>query len=138
MGEDTNYGMARAIKRSTTSRVGRHGGSLFGYQSDIISLPDHGVGAVILTNADTGAYATGLFQRRLEVLFAGKPEALEQAKAVRVRHCASIAKTHERLVVPEGLASAGAPAYRPSRAGSCVRLVMRRSGLPGSRSAGCR
>jgi hypothetical protein len=49
-----------------------HGGSLFGYKSDMIFLPDHGVGAVILTNADTGGYLTGLFGRRLlEVLFDG-------------------------------------------------------------------
>ena len=37
-------------------QVVRHGGSLFGYKSDMVFLPDHGVGAVILTTrtrADT-------------------------------------------------------------------------------------
>ena len=57
------------------------GGGLFGSLSDMIFLHDHGVGAAILTNSDTGAYLTGLLQRRLlEVLFDGKPEAVERAR----------------------------------------------------------
>lgn len=38
-----------------------HGGSLFGYKSDMIFLPHHGVGAVILTNSDTGGFLTRFF-----------------------------------------------------------------------------
>ena len=34
---------------------------MFGYKSQMIFLPDHGVGAVILTNADSGGYLSGLF-----------------------------------------------------------------------------
>ena len=40
---------------------------------DSIALPDHGVGAVILTNSDGKCYLSGLFGRRLlEMLFDGK------------------------------------------------------------------
>ena len=35
-------------------RVIRHGGSMFGYKSNFFLVPDLGVGAVILTNADSG------------------------------------------------------------------------------------
>jgi hypothetical protein len=74
---------------------------MFGYKSDMIFLPDHSVGAVILTNSDTGAYLPGLFRRRfLEVLFDGKPEAIEQAKAQNAQRIAARAKDRERLMAP--------------------------------------
>jgi hypothetical protein len=90
-----------------------HGGSMFGYKSDMIFLPDHGVGAVILTNSDSGGYLSGLFRRRLlEVLFDGKPEAIEQAKAAGAQRLANRAKRRERLVVPPDAAEAGKLAAR--------------------------
>ena len=100
-GEDTTYGMGLVVSSQYGIPVVSHGGSLFGYKSDMIFLPDHGVGAVILTNSDTGRYLTGLFRRRLlEVLFDGKPEAIEQAKAANAQRLANIAKNREQLMVP--------------------------------------
>ncbi len=100
-GEDTTYGMGLVVSTQYGVRVVGHGGSTSGYKSDMIFLPDHGVGAVILTNSDTGAYLPGLFRRRfLEVLFDGKPEAIEQAKAANAQRIATIAKNRDRLVVP--------------------------------------
>ena len=85
-----------------------HGGSLFGYKSDMMFLPDHGVGAVVLTNSDTGGYLSGLLRRRLlEVLFDGKLEAAEQARVALVQRKANIAKFRERLVVPPDPAETG-------------------------------
>jgi CubicO group peptidase (beta-lactamase class C family) len=101
MGEDTVYGMGLVIESRNGIPVVHHGGSLFGYKSDMVFLPDHGVGALILTNSDTGAYLTGLLRRRLlEVLFDGNPEAVEQAKVALAQRTANIAKNRERLVVP--------------------------------------
>jgi hypothetical protein len=101
MGEDTAYGMGLVVNTRYGIPVVHHGGSLFGYKSDMIFLPDHGVGAVILTNSDTGGYLSGLFGRRLlEVLFDGKSEAIEQAKVAVAQRAAAIAKNRERLVVP--------------------------------------
>jgi hypothetical protein len=101
VGEDTAYGMGLVISTQYGAPVVSHGGSLFGYKSDMMFLPDHGVGAVILTNSDTGGYLTGFFRRRLlEVLFDGKPEAIEQAKAAHAQRIATIAKDRERLMVP--------------------------------------
>ena len=86
MGEDTAYGMGLVIDTRYGIPVVSHGGSLFGYKSDMIFLPDHGVGAVVLANADTGGFLTGLLRRRLlEVLFDGKPEAVEQARVTRAQ-----------------------------------------------------
>jgi CubicO group peptidase (beta-lactamase class C family) len=101
VGEDATYGMGLVIETRYGIPVVHHGGSLFGYKSDMIFLPDHGVGAVVLANADTGGFLTGLLRRRLlEVLFDGKPEAVEQAKVTVAQRAANIAKTRERLVVP--------------------------------------
>ena len=78
-----SYGMGLQVDNRWGTPVVSHGGSMFGFKSDIMFLPEHGVGAVILTNADTGGLMLGSFRRRfLEVLFDGKPEAAEDlAKA---------------------------------------------------------
>jgi CubicO group peptidase (beta-lactamase class C family) len=108
MGEDTTYGMGFVVDTQYGIPVIRHGGSLFGYKSDMIFLPDHGVGAVVLTNSDTGSYLAGLLRRRLlEVLFDGKAEAVEQAKVALLQRRASIAKSRERLVIPADATEAG-------------------------------
>jgi hypothetical protein len=112
-GEDESYGMGLAINTQYGIPVISHGGAMFGYKSDMAFLPNHGVGAVILTNSDSGGYLSGLFRRRLlEVLFDGKPEAVEQAKAFRVQRLANRAKQRERLVVPPDAAEAGKLAAR--------------------------
>jgi CubicO group peptidase (beta-lactamase class C family) len=101
LGEDATYGMALMVEKRYGVPVVHHGGDLPGYHSDMIWLPDHGVGAVILTNADSGVILRGLLQRRLlEVLFDGKPEAEETLVGAVARRKAAIAKERERLVVP--------------------------------------
>jgi CubicO group peptidase (beta-lactamase class C family) len=108
MGEDTAYGMGLVVNTVYGIPVAHHGGSVFGYKSDMVFLPDHGVGAVILTNSDTGGYLTGLLRRRLlEVLFDGKSEAVEQAKVALAQRGASIAKNRERLAIPAAAAVVG-------------------------------
>ncbi|HEX5041273.1 MAG TPA: serine hydrolase domain-containing protein [Candidatus Polarisedimenticolaceae bacterium] len=101
LGEDATYGMALMVDKRYGVSVVHHGGDLPGYHSDMMWLPEYGVGAVILTNADSGVPLRGLLQRRLlEVLFDGKPEAEENLKGVVERRKAAIAKERERLVVP--------------------------------------
>lgn len=78
-----------------------HGGSPFGYRSQMRWLPEHGVGIVILTNADTGGQLMGVVYRfLLELLFDGESEAVEDlhtaARAVRE----SVLKERPRLAVP--------------------------------------
>jgi CubicO group peptidase (beta-lactamase class C family) len=100
-GEDSVYGMGLVINTQYGIPIVSHGGSMFGYKSNMIFLPDHGVGAVILTNSDSGGYLSGLFSRRLvEVLFDGKPEAIEWVRVEREQRLANLAKWRERLVVP--------------------------------------
>ena len=72
-----------------------------GFKSDLMFLPDHGVGAVLLTNSDTGGMLLRpLMRRLLEVLFDGKPEAVGNVDAAAANYSAALAKERERLMVP--------------------------------------
>jgi CubicO group peptidase (beta-lactamase class C family) len=120
VGENLTYGMALLVDANYGIRVVHHGGDLAGYHSDMIWLPDYSVGAVILTNADSGVVIRGpLLRRLLEVLFDGKPEAEEMLKVAAAQRKAAIAKARERLVVPADPAAVAklAPRYASSALG---------------------
>jgi CubicO group peptidase (beta-lactamase class C family) len=73
---DVTYGMGLMVDRVYGTPIVHHGGSIAGFFSDMIWLPEHDVGAVVLTNGIPGSLIVGNFQRKLlEVLFDGKPEA---------------------------------------------------------------
>ncbi len=101
LGEDQSYGMGLMVDRTWGATVVHHGGSMGGYKSDIMFLPDSGIGAVVLTNSDTGQMLLRPFMRRLlEVAFDGKPEAAADVAAQAARYQANLRKDRERLVVP--------------------------------------
>jgi hypothetical protein len=101
LGAYGSYGMGLQVENRWGTPVVSHGGSMLGFKSDIMFLPEHGVGAVILTNADTGGLILGPFRRRfLEVLFDGKPEAAEDLAKAAENYRAVQAKFRERLAVP--------------------------------------
>ena len=117
VGEDVTYGMALMVDTRYGVKVVRHGGDLAGYHSDMIWLPDQGVGAVILANADSGASIRGpLLRKLLEVLFDGRPEADEMIKVAAAQRKAAIAKERERLAVPADAAAVGLLATRYANA----------------------
>jgi CubicO group peptidase (beta-lactamase class C family) len=123
IGKDVTYGMGLEVDTTWGVPVVHHGGSMIGYKSDMMWLPDHGVGAVILTNADAGGILLGPFRRKLlELLFDGRPEAdsdvATRAKAMHTR----IAAERRLLTVPP-LGSAVdhlAPRYRSAALGDIV------------------
>ena len=101
VGEDATYGMGLEVSRKYGVPVVSHGGSMAGFKSDWFLLPDSQIGAVILTNSDTGVMLLGPFSRRLlEVLFDGKPEAEGDVASQAASYKAELAKERERLVVP--------------------------------------
>jgi CubicO group peptidase (beta-lactamase class C family) len=100
-GEKQSYGMGLSVDETWDVTVVHHGGSMAGFKSDLMFLPDYGVGAVLLTNSDTGGMLLRPFMRRLlEVLFDGKPEAAGDVESQAANHKAGIAKERERLAVP--------------------------------------
>jgi CubicO group peptidase (beta-lactamase class C family) len=101
LGEDASYGMGLITDHTYGVQVVSHGGSMSGFKSNWWALPEYGVGAVLLTNADNGGMLEGPFSRRLlEILFDGKPEAEADIASRAAAHKAELAKQRERLVVP--------------------------------------
>jgi CubicO group peptidase (beta-lactamase class C family) len=129
LGENTTYGMGLIVDRTWGIPVVHHGGDLAGYHSDMIFLPEHGVAAVILTNADPGARLRRPFLRRLlELLFDGRDEAAGDLAASAKAMKAQIAKERERLLVPADPAQAGKLAARYRNAALGELAVQRESG----------
>jgi CubicO group peptidase (beta-lactamase class C family) len=128
VGETAVYGMGLFVDSHWDVTVISHGGSMSGYKSNMWMLPEYGVGAVILTNADTGWLMFEPFGRRLlEVLFDGRPEAQADLLAGTREWETWIAKERERLVVPADSAMGAnlATRYRNPALGE---IVVRKSG----------
>ena len=101
IGNNLTYGMGLIVDHTWGVDVVSHGGDLVGFHSDMMWLPEQGVGAVILTNADRGPPLRGALQRRLlEVLFDGKPQAEADIAALPKRFEENIAAERKRLTVP--------------------------------------
>jgi CubicO group peptidase (beta-lactamase class C family) len=104
-GEDETYGMGLEVYSRWGIPIVHHGGSMFGYKSDWMIIPDASVGAVLLTDADNGGMLLYPFRRRLvEVLYDGKPEAVGDVDSAAQNYRAYMSKERQRLMVP---ASAG-------------------------------
>jgi CubicO group peptidase (beta-lactamase class C family) len=98
---DVTYGMALSVDRVYGTPVVHHGGDMIGFHSDMIWLPEHGVGAVILTNGDPGWLVRSVFRRKLlEVLFDGRPEANSQIEAQSKTFYEEMAAERRLLTVP--------------------------------------
>ncbi|QDZ09017.1 beta-lactamase family protein [Sphingomonas panacisoli] len=114
IGEDQTYGMGLEVDKTWGVTVVHHGGSLGGYKSDIIVIPEAGIGAVLLTNSGNGQLLLRPFMRRLlEIMYGGKPEAAADVASSAARIKAELAKERERVsVVPDAAAVAAlAPKY---------------------------
>ncbi|HEY0137390.1 MAG TPA: serine hydrolase domain-containing protein, partial [Nannocystis sp.] len=101
VGNDETYGMGLTVHTKYGVTVVNHGGDLIGYHSDMMWLPDHGVGAVVLTNGDPGYILRDKFRRRLlELLFDGKPEAAADLAAAGKSYFAGRVAEREEWTVP--------------------------------------
>ncbi len=115
VGEDHYYGMGLMVDERFGTPVVHHGGDMIGFHSDMMWLPEHNVGAVVLTNGDPGWLIRSGFRRKLlEVLFDGKPEADAALAANSKNFLSSMAIEFELLAVPADaeLASELAGSYR--------------------------
>jgi len=73
-----SYGLGLVIADNCGIEFISHGGSVNGFGSQMIFLPEHNVGCVILTNLPThfsGAFLEAVPRKLLEILFDGKDEA---------------------------------------------------------------
>ena len=101
IGEDETYGMGLEVNKHWGIPIVHHGGSLFGYKSDWMILPDAGMGAVLLSNADRGqGLLEPLMRRLLEIAYDAKPEAVAAVDADAANYRSVIAKERARLTFP--------------------------------------
>ena len=108
VGTDITYGMGLFVNKQYGTTVVHHGGDMIGFHSDMMWLPEHGVGAVILTNGDPGSLVRSVFRRKLlEVLFDGHAEADGQIAAAAKTYFDQIAAERKLLTVPADAAEAG-------------------------------
>lgn len=114
-GRHSWYGMGLDVDERWGTTMVYHGGRLRGYRTNMAWFPEHGVGTVILTNADSGNVLMDAFPRRLaEVLFDGAPEAQSAVAAAAETARTALAATRASLTVPADAdaAAALAPRYR--------------------------
>ncbi|MFM7465405.1 MAG: serine hydrolase domain-containing protein [Cyanobium sp.] len=95
---DRSYGLMLEVDRSLGIPVISHNGALLGYRSLLFWLPEHDLGAVVLTNGDLGDRLVELVHRRvLEMVFNGSPKA--EAELVQLVETAAA----EREALAKGL-----------------------------------
>lgn len=136
VGEDKYYGMGLFSETDFGVPVVTHGGTLLGFRSNFFVLPEAGVGAVLLTNADDGQALTQPFLRRiLEVLYDGKPEAAAEVIALGNQARAAAKARRARLTYPgePAVVAALAANYRNPEVGP---LTIRKAGAGVSMTAG--
>jgi len=130
-GEGAWYGMGLFNEEISGVNVITHGGTLQGFHSDWWILPDTGIGAVLLTNADSGPAMFEPFLRRLlEVVYDGKPEAAQQVANAAARMKAQAKARRARLTIPgDAAALAGLAArYRDPEFGNVITVEDRAGG----------
>ena len=127
VGENIWYGMGLFNRMAWGIPVVTHGGTLQGYHSDWWALPDEGIGAVILTNADSGAAMLDPFLRRLlEVVYDGSPEADQEVAAAATKLKAQATDRRARLTLPGDSAVLANLAVRyrgPERSSLTIRMI---------------
>ncbi|MGQ0715624.1 MAG: serine hydrolase domain-containing protein [Gemmatimonadaceae bacterium] len=101
IGKEATYGMGLMVDTRYGTPVVHHGGDLIGYHSDMMWLPEHDVGAVVLTNGDPGWTLRDVFQRKLlEVLFDGRDEADADVASAAKSYYAQFAANRKLLTAP--------------------------------------
>jgi CubicO group peptidase (beta-lactamase class C family) len=110
LGKNGTYGMGLMVDTEYGTPVVHHGGDMIGFHSDMMWLPEHGVGAVVLTNGDPGWVLRTVFQRKLlEVLFDGREEADAEVAAAAENFYAYRAADRDLLTVPADVTEAAGP-----------------------------
>ncbi len=130
-GENQGYGMGLKIDRNKGTPVVWHGGSTAGYQAEILWLPEHDIGTVLLVNANAGAYIRGAFQQRLmELLFDEEPQAIKNMTAQAKRMKENSEAERKSLTLPANLALINSLAlhYRSPELGS-INVVRKGSAI---------
>lgn len=101
IGSNSRYGLGLVEDTSWGVPVFHHGGGMPGYQTDVIFVPDAGVGAVLLTNANSGSHLMAPFLRRLlEVLYDGVQQAESDVQSAAAMRFGQLRQIRAELTTP--------------------------------------
>ncbi len=78
MSEFSEYGLGMIISKEDGLRIYDHGGNTTGYTCAMVFLPKHGIGMVLLTNADHADLFTHVVRRKLMELLTDKTDSRAQ------------------------------------------------------------
>ena len=113
VGRNVTYGMGLELEELKGVTMVHHGGDLTGYHSDMLWLPEHGAGAVILMNGDPGGFLRYAFRRKfLELLFDGRKEADAWVTNIAKGFFDDLASRRRLVTVPADAADAAKLASR--------------------------
>lgn len=100
-GSNSTYGMGLRTGTISGIEIVQHGGSLAGYLSQIVVVPEADTAAVILTNSNFARPLLAPFQRRLvELLYDAEPKAAAHVAAAAAANEASLAKSKAEIIFP--------------------------------------
>ncbi len=103
-GDKSSYGLGMSLASYRGVQVVGHPGAVWAYWADLFFLPEHGVGAVVLSNVDTpNPFNLWIFRRKLfELLFDGRDEAREDLSySARTQEAAFMKEMHKIELEPE-------------------------------------
>lgn len=100
-GVNSSYGMGLSTRTISGIELVQHGGSMGGYKSQMVIIPEANVGAVILTNSDEGQSLLSPFGRKIvEVLYNGEAKATATIQASVASTKAYLSKERAQLTIP--------------------------------------
>lgn len=95
----SSYGLGLFVDDYRGLKIVHHGGNTLGFTSDLFVFPEHGTGAVVLTNGGGANTFRATVRRRLiEVLFDAAPEAKGNLEFAVKRRDEVVAKERAKLV----------------------------------------
>jgi CubicO group peptidase (beta-lactamase class C family) len=111
--EHMSYGLGLWVERRYGIHAVYHGGNVVGYHSGMMWFPEHGVGAVVLTNGDPAWSLLRAFRRKLlELLFDGRPEADAWISTMAKSFYADLVEKRKLVTLPADAADAAKLASR--------------------------
>lgn len=94
----TSYGLGLIITEQQGLAELKHGGNMRGFTSEMLFLPDHGVGLVVLTNLGlANLFLAAVEQKFVEILFGAESKADAMVRAAKKANDDSLASTRERV-----------------------------------------
>lgn len=100
-GAGSSYGMGLSNRDMSGVAIIEHGGSMAGYQSQMMIIPSANIGAVILTNSDEGWNLTNPFGRKLiELLYDAEDKAQAQITASAAAKQKAMVEARKDITIP--------------------------------------